>query len=136
MTRCPLSFRGTRHRIPDAERARSEQPVVSCSEWVTAHAEEIECWALDREKPLRLRGGLEPAHLALALSCRLVRDLRAIVRILFRTVDHRRHHGPEWILGVPDPRNAKCDRKIAWICATGVGGMGGAPKVIESSYPL
>ncbi len=58
------------------------------SEQVTAHAEEIEYGALDREKPLRVRGGLEPAHLALALSRRLMRDLRAIVRILFRTVDH------------------------------------------------
>ena len=60
---------------------------------MSAHPEEILYEAVDREKSLRVRGGLEPAHLALTLSRRLVRDLRAIVRILFRAVDHRRHHG-------------------------------------------
>ena len=35
---------------------------------------------------------IETAHLALALSNRLVRDLGAVVRILIRAVDHRRRH--------------------------------------------
>ena len=48
--------------------------MVDSSEQVTAHAEEIEDEALDREKSLRVRGGLEPAHLSLALSGRLMRD--------------------------------------------------------------
>ena len=45
---------------------------------MTAHAEEIEDEALDREKPLRMRGGLEPAHLAFPLPGRLVADFPAI----------------------------------------------------------
>ena len=39
-------------------------------------------------------GRLEPAHLALALTGRLMRELRAIVFVLPGTVDHGRHHGP------------------------------------------
>ena len=61
---------------------------------MTAHAEEIEYGALDREKPLRVRGGLEPAHLALPLPGWLVGDFCAVVHVLICTVDHRRHHGP------------------------------------------
>ena len=56
--------------------------MVNDSEQVTAHAEEIEYETLDREKPLRVPGGFEPAHLSLALSRWLVRDLRSIVHIL------------------------------------------------------
>ena len=58
---------------------------------MTAHAEEIEYRARDREKPLHVRRGLQPAHLALALSRRLVRDLDAIVRI---PVPYSGPHGP------------------------------------------
>ena len=79
---------GTRHLIPDAERVRSEQPVVNSSEQVTAHTEEIEYEALDREKPLCVRGGLEPAHLPRALSRLLVRHLGPIVLVLSGAVDH------------------------------------------------
>jgi len=69
--------------------------VVHSSEQVTAHAEEIECEALDGEKPLCVSGGLEPAHLALALPGRLVGEFRPIVRVLVRPVNHRRHHDAE-----------------------------------------
>ena len=62
----------TRHLVPDAERARPEQPVVNSSEQVTAHAEEIQHEAVDREKSLRVRGGFEPAHLSLSLARWLV----------------------------------------------------------------
>ena len=55
--------------------------------------EEIQHESVDREKPLRLRGGFEPAHLSLALSRRLMRNLCAVVRILPRTVNHGWHHG-------------------------------------------
>ena len=49
--------------------------------------------AVDREKPLRGRGGCEPAHLSLALSRRLMRTRCAVVRILPRAVNHGWHHG-------------------------------------------
>ena len=62
--------------------------MVDSSEQVTAHAEEIEDEALAREESLRVRGGLEPAHLSLALSDRLMRDFRPIVRVLVGAVHH------------------------------------------------
>ena len=37
--------------------------------------EEIQHESVDREKPLRVRRGFEPAHLSLALSRRLMRNL-------------------------------------------------------------
>ena len=66
--------------------------MVNSSKQVTTHAEEIEYEALDREKPLCVSGGLEPAHLALALPGWLVGDLVPIVRVLVRSVNHGRHH--------------------------------------------
>ena len=62
---------GTRHRIPDAERASSEQPVVSSSEQMAAATKQILDDAVHGEKPLRVGSGFEAAHLALALPCRL-----------------------------------------------------------------
>ena len=58
------------------------------------HREEIPYDAVDRREPLHVSGRLEPPHLALPLSRRLVGDFCAIVRILICTVDHRRHHRP------------------------------------------
>ena len=55
--------------------------------------EEIQHESVDREKPLRVRGRCEPAHLSLALSRRLMRNLCAVVRILPRAVNHGWHHG-------------------------------------------
>ena len=46
-----------------------------------------------RRDPLELRRRREPPHLALPRSCRVMRDLRASVRVLIGDVDHRRHHG-------------------------------------------
>jgi len=86
---------GTRHLISDAERARSEQPVVNRSEQMSIDTKEILHGFVHREKSLRVGGGLELAHLSLALPRGLMRHLCAIVGVLFRAVDHRRHHGPE-----------------------------------------
>ena len=61
---------------------------------VAADTKEILDGAVHREKPLRVRGRFEPAHLALALSGRLVRDLGAIVRVRVGDVDDGRHHSP------------------------------------------
>ncbi len=83
---------GEGHLIPDAERARSEQPVVHSPEQMTANTEQILDGSVHREKPLRVRGRFEPAHLALALPGRLVRDLGTIVRVLVCDVDDGRHH--------------------------------------------
>ena len=55
--------------------------------------EEMQHESVDREKPLRVRGGCEPAHLSLALSRRLMRTRCAVVRILPRAVNHGWHHG-------------------------------------------
>ena len=38
-------------------------------------------------------GRLEPSHLPLALTSRLMRDLSSVVFVLPSTVDHGRHHG-------------------------------------------
>ena len=59
---------------------------------VAADPEEVLYDAVDRCEPLQMAGRLEAAHLALALSDRLVRDFGAVVCILIRAVDHRRHH--------------------------------------------
>ncbi len=47
---------------------------------------------MDRQESLRLSGRLEPSHLPLARSCRLVRDLNSIVGVAFGVVDYGRHH--------------------------------------------
>ena len=60
---------------------------------MASHAKEILHESVDREIPLRLRGGFEPAHLVLALPRRLMRHFRAIVLVLPRAVHHRPHHG-------------------------------------------
>ena len=57
-----------------------------------ADAKEVLHDAVHRGETLQVRGRLEPPHLALPLSCGLVRDFGAVVRILIRTVDDRRHH--------------------------------------------
>ena len=44
-----------------------------------------------REKPLRVRSGFEQAHLSLALSRRLMRNLCAIVRVSVRAMGDGRH---------------------------------------------
>ena len=59
---------------------------------VAADTKEILHGSVHREKPLCVRGGLEPPHLALPLPGRLVGDFRPIVRVLVRAVNHGRHH--------------------------------------------
>ena len=54
-------------------------------------SEEIQHESVDREKPLRVRSGFEPAHLSLALSRRLMRNLCAIVRVSVRAMGDGRH---------------------------------------------
>jgi len=58
-----------------------------------ADTKEILHEAVHREKSLRLCRGLEPPHLPLALSRRLMRDLGSIVRVLPRAVWDGWHHG-------------------------------------------
>ena len=61
---------------------------------MAADTKEILDGSVHREKPLRVRGRFEPAHLALALPSRLVRALGAIVRVRVGDVDDGRHHSP------------------------------------------
>ena len=56
--------------------------------------EEIQDDAVGRQESLRLSGGLEPAHLSLSLSRRLMRDFGPIVGVTFRDVNDRRHDRP------------------------------------------
>ena len=67
--------------------------MVSRPQEVSTDAEEILHDPVNRREPLELIGRLEPPHLALPLTRRLVGDLGPIVRILISDVDHRRHHG-------------------------------------------
>ena len=50
---------------------------------VAADTKEILHRSVHREKPRRVRGGLESPHLALTLPGRLVGDFRPIVRVLW-----------------------------------------------------
>ncbi len=59
---------------------------------MSAHSEEILDDAVNGREALQMDRRLEAPHLAFTLTRRLVRDFRAVVRILVRTVDHRRHH--------------------------------------------
>ena len=56
--------------------------MVHRSEQVATATKGILHEAVDREKPLRVRGGFKPAHLALTLARRLMRDLRSVVLVL------------------------------------------------------
>ena len=59
---------------------------------VPTDSEEILHDPVNRREPLELSGRRETPHLALTLSCRLMRDLRAVVRVLIGAVEHRWHH--------------------------------------------
>ena len=63
------------------------------SEEVATDTKEILHEAVYREKALRVRGGFEPAHLALPLARRLMRNLRSVVLVLVRAMHDGRHHG-------------------------------------------
>ena len=67
---------------------------MSRSKQVATDAEEILNDSVNGEEALRLTRRLEPPHLALPLPGRLVGDLRAVVGVLTRVVDDRRHGGP------------------------------------------
>ena len=57
---------------------------------VAADTKEIVDRSVHREKPLRVGSRCESAHLTLPLPGRLVGDVRPIVRVLVRAVDHGR----------------------------------------------
>ena len=59
---------------------------------LSADPEEILDDAVYRRKALQMGGGLEAAHLPLALSGRLMRHFGAVVRIAVRAVGDRWHH--------------------------------------------
>jgi hypothetical protein len=59
---------------------------------VSADSEEILHHAMYGREALQMGSRFEAAHLALALSGRLMRDLGAVVRVPVGAVDHGRHH--------------------------------------------
>ena len=67
--------------------------MVNGSDQMAAGAKEILDESVYREKPLRLLGGLKPAHLPFTLAGPLMRHLRSIVLVLLRAVYDGRHHG-------------------------------------------
>ena len=73
---------GTRHLTPYPEGTGAQQPMVDSAQQVTPDTKQIQHDAMHREKLLRVRGGGEPPHLALALPGRLVRHFRPIVLVL------------------------------------------------------
>ena len=66
---------------------------MSRPQQMSAHPEEILHDAVHRREALQMGGRLEAAHLALALTGRLMRDLRSIVVVLPSAVDDGRHRG-------------------------------------------
>ena len=68
--------------------------MVNRPQQMSAHPKQILYNTMDGGEPLQMSGRLEAAHLPLALARRLMRDLGAIVRVLVRDVNDRRHHGP------------------------------------------
>ena len=66
---------------------------VSRPQEVSTDSEQILHDTVNRRESLELSGRLEPPHLALPLTRRLVGDFGSIVRVLISDVDHRRHHG-------------------------------------------
>ena len=67
--------------------------MVHNSEMVAPHTKEVLHEPVHRQETLRVSDRLEPSYLALALPCRLMRDLGSIVFILDRAVYDRQHHG-------------------------------------------
>jgi len=67
-----LDQSGTRDLRPNKEGALSQYPVVGWPNQMPSDPEEIQDDAVGRQESLRLSGGLEPAHLSLSLSRRLV----------------------------------------------------------------
>ena len=74
--------------MPHMEGARSQQAVAGSPQQVTSHTEKILNESVHRQEALRVSGRLEASHLALALSGRLMRNLRSIVLVLLGAVDH------------------------------------------------
>jgi len=79
----------TRYLIPHNEEASPQQTVVSSPQEVTSDTEEVEHKAVHRQKSLRVLGRLEPSHLSLALSGRLMGHFRSIILILCGAVNNR-----------------------------------------------
>ena len=78
------------HLSPDTKGLCSQEPMMDGPQEVAADTKEILDGAVHREKPLRVRGGLETPHLAFPLPGWLVRDFGPVVRVPVRPVDHGR----------------------------------------------
>ena len=76
-----LDHSGARHLRPNKERAGSQHPMVAGTQQMPSDSEEIQDHSVDRQEPLRLSGGFEPAHLSLSLSRRLMRDFGPVVGV-------------------------------------------------------
>jgi hypothetical protein len=73
------------------EGASPQHSLIGCPQQVTPDTEEVLGDSVHRQEPLRLSGGLEPPHLSLSLSRRLVGNLRSIVPVSAGVVDDGRH---------------------------------------------
>ena len=66
--------------------------MVGCAQKVPSNAEQVLDDPVNREESLGLSWRLEPAHLSLSLSRRLMRDFGSIVFINVIEMFHGRHH--------------------------------------------
>ena len=88
-----------RHDGQEVDRGAPRAAGVPCTNAVrrpqemSPDPEEIQHESVDREKPLRVRSGFEPAQVSRAVPCRLMRHFDAIVRIRGWAVQDRRDQG-------------------------------------------
>ena len=77
--------------MPHTEGTRSQHAMGDGAQHVASDAKEILYESVHRQEALGVRGGFEPSHLPLALTRRLMGDLRSIVLVSRRAVHHRGH---------------------------------------------
>ena len=82
------SLRKPRDLIPRCKSPSSKCPIMARWQQMPAKAKEIVDGALNRQKPLGLSWGFEPAHLVFPLTCWLMRDFRSIVLVAILAVAH------------------------------------------------
>ena len=81
--------------IPGFEKTCPEQPVMASVHAVPSDWDQIQIETVYRKESLGLGWRLEPSHLPLPLSGRLVGDFLSIVRVPLGVMSHRMRDRPE-----------------------------------------
>ena len=74
--RCILD---ARHLSPCRKGPNTEHAIMGSAHQMSTAAKQVVNGTMNRQKPLCLSRGFEPAHLSFSLPCRLMRDFRSIV---------------------------------------------------------